>query len=1175
MHNIPTMNLTGKKYPRIYSISTVGIRNHNNTDLLVHPLRTDFTGQSGTGKSLIAADLPQLILTGGKYYKSATPSNDPREYNELPLKKCAFAYAFMNIEIEKGKFIVIGVVIKRAPKQLTPFIIQGQMGLDAENNPKFKPLEKIIRFKDFIENEEMLKIENFQHKFDKQQIYLTSFYRKTSAYHKLLKENNILHLDLSDDENLQKQYAHSLQTLSRGKEIATEGNPFKKFLFHYDDEIEKKFKEQSKSIEDDHRKYEADFKTQSALSKKRTAMAKLLQLKKAKVIAHEERLTKETAHFFQQHQQKEKQHKDATEQYFQTELELIILSERKNEIESGTIKVEIDNFLLKLKEEKKKYKGAKLKIDEINKLLETLDKVIIELEKPYKELDEKKTKIEQVEKWLGKYSTIENIKTAFEMQNKFALQKEKLQSFNNFLLKEKLTTDFENSEYSKSFKNAIEFYAKRRNQIEPEIEEIKKLQDIIKTQNADSFAGWAVKEGIELNQLQESVLFHFATKPTKFDKKEHYIPNPKEFINSLSNIQSIETGFIINLSGLHYHIPKRETYIFGNPKKLKAEIERIGADYQKEIDKLNKELETIEKLDKLFSHQFSFSEEHLNAYKNKDEIQRVSEDVSLKLTKEQLEEKINVFLVDEKQSANEKVKVLYPIALGKYSEQFNLKITSNTTKDSNVTIKENALTQAKTIRNEFQKSIKKRIILIQEKITLEANTASWKLSIDVPFKNGKEIITNPSRSNQNDIIQKLKAKYKSENEIKTLSDKYSDLREEKGKEIGEIESIKIIIPILKQQYASKAKDFQKHFQKEFIPDSILELVTEDMLNGDKGIKAKESSTKLSYETEYDSVLSSFDEELKDNPTIKKHNYELNSLILELIPHEIITNKENPEDSLETDIESKLARLNQQIKELNKEEATKIYNTVKDLKRIVQQQTSFLDTVKALLKDFKLATYNKVLLEWKYSSDYNLKWIDSLSRDIEDSNFTANLFGEESKISAQDLLVLNFKKYCPSKIEPKANEILNPFNYYDASAKIVDPNDEKNPGSSGQNYGMLALLCIAKLSIVEGKTKSGIEKIEPGIRILPIDEVAGLGENFDMLYDIAQRLDYQIFTMTITANDLTFENGKQIYYEFIKNSDEKLFEYNEGIQACFSKDDLISDIETHFADSVFSLEQTAK
>lgn len=1164
------MNISGKKYPRIYSISTVGIRNHNNADLLIHPLRTDFTGQSGTGKSLIAADLPQLILTAGKFYKSATQSNDPREYNQIPLKKFSFAYAFMNIEIKKGKFIVIGVMIKRSPKQLHPFIIQGQMGIDADKNPTFKPLDKVIRFKDFLANEEMLTIENFEKKFDKQGIYISSFFHKTKEYHKLLKENKILHLDLSDDENLQKQYAHSLQTLSRGKEIATEGNAFKRFLFHYDDDISKKFKEQSKAIEDDHRKYEEDWKTQNALSKKRTAMSKLLSLKKLKVAAYEERLTKEAAYFFQQHLQKEKAHKEATEQYFQTELEIIFVSERKNEIETEAVKIEIDGYLKKFKDEKKKYKEAKSKIEDIDTLLKTLDQVIQQLEKPYKELDDKKTKIEQVEKWLGKYSDIENIKTVFETQNKFALQREKLQSLNNFLTTNKLASEFENSEYAKSFKPAIEFYSTRRNEIKPEIAEIKKLQDIIKTQDADSLAGWAVKEEIKLNELQESVLFHFATKPTKFDKAENYIPKPKEFVDSLNEVKQTDTGFVINLSGLHHHIPKRENYIFGNPKKLKAEIERIGKNYQSEIDKLNAELVTIEKLDKLFSPEFTYSEDHLNAYKSKNEIGNIIEDASLKLTKEQLEEKINLYQADEKQPNEKKVKALFPIALGNYSEKLNLQITSKSTKDSNLIIKANALAEAKRIREDFQTSIKKRILLRVEKVAYEANTISWKSQIEVSFKSGKEILLNPFKKNQDETILKLKAKYKTEKNVTTLSEKYSDLREVKGKEIADIESIKLAIPFLKQQLEGKAKDFQKHFKKEFIPDSVLQIVTDEMLNGENGIKAKESSTKSVYEKEYDDTIESFTDELKDNPAIKKHDHDLNTLILELIPHEIISNKDNPEDSLETDIENKLAKLSQQIKELNIEEAKKIYNTVKDLKRIVQQQTTFLETVKALLKDFKLATYHRVLLDWKLSTDYNLQWIDFLFKDIQSANYTDNLFGEKTKISAQELLENNFKKYCPSKIDAKANDILNPFNYYDASAKIVDPNDEKNPGSSGQNYGMLALLCIAKLSIVEGKTKDGIEKIDSGIRILPIDEVAGLGENFDMLYDIAQRLDYQIFTMTIAANDLTFENGKQIYYEFIKNSNEKLFDYNEGIQACFSKDDLIDDIETHFQDSVFNL-----
>lgn len=1167
------MNFVGKKYPRIYSISTVGITRHNNSDLLVHPLRTDFTGQSGTGKSLVAADIPQLILTAGKYYKSATQSNDPREYNELPLKKLNAAYAFMNLEVQKGKFIVIGVMIRRSPKQLTPFIIQGQMGIDAEKNPKFRLLDRVIRYKDFYENGELLTPENFQRKFDKQQIYLTTFYHKTKEYHKLLKENKIIHLDLSEDENLQKQYAHSLQTLSRGKEIATEGNAFKRFLFTEDDLVAKKFREQSKAIEDDHRRYEEEWKTQNALSKKRTVLNELLKLKKEKVEAHEERLTKETAHLHQQQKQKEKLLKDAIEQCFVTELEIIIASEKKSDLEFESNKGEISGLLNKLKSEKNKYKTAKSANEDLKKQLETLEKLLVELEKPYKELDDKKGKIEAVESLLTRYKSVEEIKTAFDFQSKAILQKEKLQSLNNFLNGSKLRKEFEESEYSKSFKTAIEFYSKRKPQILNEIDEIKKLKDIIKTQDNNSFAGWAVKEEIKLSQLQESVLFHFATNPTKFSVNKNYIPSPKDFIEALKKeIAETEKTFVINLSGLHYHIDKRTEYIFGNPKKLKAEIERIGTHYEEEISKLNDELRTIENLEKLFSNGFSYSEEHLNAYLNRNEIQNFTEDANLKLTKEQLEEKINLYEEEQTLPQDKKVKTLYKPALESYSKQLNLQSTSKTTLTTNQTIMTNALNVAKEIRVEFSKSISKRKMLTAEKIANEAKSIAWKSFLELQLKTGKETIDNPFKKNQDDIIAKSRAKYRSENDVQILSQKINSLFQSKGQEIAEVDNNKSAIPYLKDQAEKKAKEFKRHFNMEFNSDSILELVTDELLTG---YRSKEGSTKEIYERKYLETLNLFSEELKGNPIIKTHNHDLNALILELIPHEIITNKDDPEKSLESDIENKLAKLSQQIKELSKEEATKIYETVKELKRIVQQQTTHLSTVKAVISNFKLASHNKVLLEWKFSDDYKLEWIDALYKDISKANFTDNLFGEKTKINAQELLELNFKKYCKTKTDAKANDILNPFNYYDASARIVDPNDERNPGSSGQNYGMLALLCIAKLSIVEGKTREAFDRVEQGIRILPIDEVAGLGENFDMLYEIAQRLDYQIFTMTITANDLTFQDGNQIYYEFIKNADEKLFEYNEGIQACFSKDNLIDDIETHFSDSAFSLEHSTE
>ena len=58
--------------PKIYSISTVGVLKHFNQDYLLHPLRTDFTGGNGVGKSIIA-DLIQIIfICYEKYIKFGT-----------------------------------------------------------------------------------------------------------------------------------------------------------------------------------------------------------------------------------------------------------------------------------------------------------------------------------------------------------------------------------------------------------------------------------------------------------------------------------------------------------------------------------------------------------------------------------------------------------------------------------------------------------------------------------------------------------------------------------------------------------------------------------------------------------------------------------------------------------------------------------------------------------------------------------------------------------------------------------------------------------------------------------------------------------------------------------------------------------------------------------------------
>ena len=89
-------------YPKIYSLSTAGVRQHNNADYLFHPIRTDFTGDNGLGKSIIA-DLMQLIFIPRRdMWRPGTEgvATNERRIDGIPLNKdyVQHAYTFLNIE---------------------------------------------------------------------------------------------------------------------------------------------------------------------------------------------------------------------------------------------------------------------------------------------------------------------------------------------------------------------------------------------------------------------------------------------------------------------------------------------------------------------------------------------------------------------------------------------------------------------------------------------------------------------------------------------------------------------------------------------------------------------------------------------------------------------------------------------------------------------------------------------------------------------------------------------------------------------------------------------------------------------------------------------------------------------------------------------------------------------
>jgi len=1155
------MKEVGKKYPRIYSIHTVGIRNHNNADYLIHPLRTDFTGESSTGKSLVGADLPQLILTAGLFYKSATPTKGgvPREYNTMPLPNFSFAYAFMNIEVSEHEFIVIGVQIKSSRKILIPFIIQGEkyLGYDKNQVFKFSPLKQIIRFKDFLITEkEMPTLENLQDHLDKKNYFLKRFYQNEKEFHKLLFDNEILHLDLSEDTKLQRQFANTLQSLSRGEDIETSGTKFKKFLFHYDNKVLDNFNKASEEIQQAHRNFQSNTEKHFTFTDKKDNFKKLLEFKQLKEEAFETRLKCETANSFQKVKEQQAKLEDVRKSYFQTELEIIAAKEKKIQLEIQTHESELKIKRTDLTKHTNEFNSAKSSFDDYDKEFKSLNDALPTLEIETNQLKSQYEKVQQVENWVKTYSIVPNAIASFETQIEITISSQKLTELNDFLKLRNLKTEFEESEYSKSIYDATELYLERKNKLTEQIEGIQKLISIINLQEPNSFAGWAVNSKKKLNELQEAVLFHFAETSTKeLAETKIYIPEPKEFIESLIKAKETEKDFVINLSGVHYYIAKRPNYIFNNPDKLQQEINRIGKDYQKKIDELQAQLNKIENLQKELIQSFKYSEEHLAAYQNRETIQAHKQDETfLMFTPTLFDEAVSIYDADIKKKEEQKVKTLF--------EKKNIDFIDKLGKKRNSETERNKFLAAKTLAEERIKT------LLGEVTECEAKITSLKsidlVEIDTKFIAWKSNNENSFKENHERFFQKYKDALKDSNASKALDSSLLYLVEKSGGLKNEIGGIKHLIPHLQASFDRQDTEFKKHFKEAFNEDRLIQKITDDDL---ATAKKTESDTERDYRNKYDTIVQHFTKELRDNPVMQQHEYHFNELLYQLIPQQLITNKDKPEESLLNDIENILADLNQKIQVLNEEETRKIHSTIHSLKEIVEKHLGDLEKIQTHFKEFKLANHHSVALEFGAADDFDLNWIRKFKDDSQEASFLKS-FGFKTNESAHTILERIFKQYCPTVKDPKAHEILDPFNYYDAKAKLIDSTGTQKAATGGTGYGLLALIGIAKLSVVEGK--KNIKDIKKGIRILPVDEVAGLGGNFEMLYELAQTLDYQIFTMTISANDLNFQDGKQIYYEFIGSANPEKPYLNEGVHACFSKLNATFDIENYFSDKIFRL-----
>lgn len=1055
-------------YPRIYSLSTIGIKQHFNADYLFHPNRTDFSGESGSGKSMIA-DMIQLILVGSSEFKSATVGNKQRDVKGMLITKkgnsSSRGYIFLNIEVSPKKYFVIGVYIEGTSNAAEMFIIQNGYDWDS-----LIPLNKPVFNKDIIIDN---KVDTLKNLCERVEFARMKSFRKKN-YHQILYDNDILSLDLTKDETL-RTYANILRSFSRGKGFKTESENLKRFLFGDDEQnaIMEKYNEEVNNISNDfyeHKRYSEEIEL---INDKQVLLKTVLEKQKNYKSIYTEYLTKKFNYW---NSFKKKTTKDKVKIVKE-------LNSKKDELYF------VENQILKLN------------IDDLKELLEIKNKVIKLTEKDedkndvatqFLNIGQSKLQIEVTEKWLTSHSNdVEKVNKWFKSQRAESDNQLALQDFTNHLSTNNILNTFKESSWLTDYKKENKAYPKKIEGLEKEIVELESLSRFSDLNNPESLVNWAL-DNLEfpLSPILESVLIYFQKygkiKPSE-DNSSRYVPFPEQLFHKIdSNIKdNNEHGFWLNLDGVYEFITYSEHQVLNveNPNDIIKSLSKLKEGIEAKLSKRSAEKQSEEHLKNIL-FEYSSLEKHIELFKRKDELLSFKIDDSLKgLTEDSF--KLHMLAHKNKTDILKKYN-----SLQKEYEEF---------------------TSRKNLLENYQKRIKKlEINLFENNITIDAQLIEEKIASEEKCLAEKEESLKEKEFDEKSFLDKQTKDIINQQKLSDL--KYQLLSTIKDLDI-EIEQKEKQLTLAQNQITETRQLNEQLFKSKIEFNENIEETVDPDNGGNNSFQAKANKAQLAY-IEYLKIIT------KDLPYDETAT--IGQLANYLLPTVFPATKVD-EDLITNDIVDRLNKLTQDIQEIGSRKVEILGSIFNDVYKVYTGYLTKINEIDSYLKKGNrgITGGNKASLTSKKSIQYPENWLTTFRKQLNNQMSYTGLFSElREEIDINEMMIKAFQKLGgSSKVEPE--DLMNPKSYFDLVFELKLENEEVNSGSNGQTYAANALLCLARLSLIEQKDKEGL-------KIMPIDEAEGLGSNYDMLHELAKKEEYQIITMAIeTAGEIT-ENDQYIY-----------------------------------------------
>jgi exonuclease SbcC len=1049
------------KYPRIYSLSTVGVRQHNNADYLLHHTRTDFTGDNGLGKSIIA-DLMQLIFVPKRdMWKPGTEGvgKNDRRIEGIPLNKdyVTHAYTFVNIERYQGHFVTIGAYIpKNSRVPVRPFIVQ--KGDDFESKTLIS-FNEPLKASDFVnETKQVLDLKELKdrllHKYD---VHLKDFinHDEIQLYYEMLYRNQLIPIDLTKENNL-KTYAKILQSFARAKTLdINNSRSLQNFLFEDNDIIRQIFEEQKDQLISYIRQYNKNRRLIGDLEIKQTKLSNLKSLHERYLISKTEYLKADAVVASLAFLDAQNITED-NEIRLNTAITSYKKSQEEVKMKSGTI--------LRLYQEL--IGTSKVLKDKLEDTLPNLTDDKIEIKRM--EANKLWGLVNQLEKFapiFKKYRNIKAIQKKLADQSLVREQKKKLDSLKGM----STYKEFEKSEWVRNYGEAYKIYQQKLIDLPQAITALKNILELYQSNTgSDTFLHWAIDQKKALTIGQETVLMHLKdimlSKPKKNEAGYTYTNNPDILVN---NFEETKDGVWLLLGELREFVPFVEKQKFNNAKSLKSSIQKDSDDIKSQIEIAQNEFETITTLNRELT-EIGFNAEALEAFNNRNAIESYEFDESLNESVIPIIEN-NIEILNNFDTLSEQYKTANDEATSLTRLQTGLRIDlDNVNKNliAYTTYVEGNYKDAKKTNKEAETKLHEKNIA--ELKTLQSEIAAQAEGLIAGKENAERTII----SNEG-VIESSKERKK---QLVTEIEKLAKVFEEKRKALESETAFKF------EDILAESNSFSEKVLKRF--------------------EGEYFESRRNYEQEFTRIAQSF-EETKDqkNQELENDRFNFHTLV-RILCGKLALEGMAPE----------LVKLNEEIKKFGDLQVAIIINVFSQVEKQYNNLRRLVTELNFFFQENKISSGYSFRIDFNDRKDINIDWISKMRERAKVQRFGADLFsdiqGIETSDSSPDKLIISIAQAFSQARSCELEDLLNPKYYFDLKVGLFDDKNNKYSGSGGQAYTALALLCIGRLSVIQR------EKDRPGIKFIIIEELSNIDDtNFGLFPQIAEQFGYQLLTMT--------------------------------------------------------------